>query len=414
MQGALWRRGYAILTAALHPFFPFHLKRRCAQGKEDPKRWREKLAFPSMKRSQGQLVWLHAVGLGETLALRGAIIALQERLPDAQFLVTSSTRASAEVFAQNAPPGIVHQYLPLDTPKNVRAFMDHWQPNLSIWTEQELWPGFIFEAARRSVPLALINARVTEKSFIRRKRTTSLYQTLFAEFALISAQDGSTVKHLQALGALNATLSGSMKSIAPPLRCDHNHLSALQSALKGRFVWIAASTHKQDEEIVFAAHAQLLEYDPDAFLVVIPRSPERAQDALTIGLNAGVNISKVQTEMNQAWVVDRFGELGLWYRLSEVAFVGGTNSAVEGHNPWEAAALSCPILHGPCYQNFKADFPTLQQAGGAQIVCGAEQLSLALQQDVNWPQRGTAALNCVERQKSTNTHLFDELAELCS
>ena len=413
IRGRLWRRLYALLTAAIHPFLYIHLKNRLAQGKEDPSRWREKMAVPNKVRSEGKLVWLHAVGLGETLALRGVIIALKERLPTAQILVTTGTRTSADVFAANAPLGIIHQYLPMDTPKNVSAFLDYWRPSLSIWTEQELWPGFVFEAARRCIPLALINARLTQEGFTRRRRVTALYHTLFNKFAFIAAQNLETATRLQKLGASNVQVVDSVKSIAPMLSYDLDHLRALQATILGKFIWIAASTHEKDEEIVLEAHARLLQFNPSALLVIIPRSPERAQEIVNSGQIAGLNISLDLTDDKQVWVIDRFGQLGLWYRLAKIAFIGGTNCAVEGHNPWEAAILSCPILSGPRYENFSTDFSLLHRAGAAEIVHGAEQLTQVLLGDADWKQIGKAAQHCAEEQKHSLAQFFDMLAELC-
>ncbi|MFN6057924.1 MAG: 3-deoxy-D-manno-octulosonic acid transferase, partial [Paracoccaceae bacterium] len=193
------------------------LRRRLARGKELPDRWREKLGEPGLPRPDGPLVWLHAVGLGETLALRGLIAALATEAPEAEFLVTSSTRGSAEVFAANLPPRTRHQFLPLDAPAYLRRFLDHWQPALSVWAEQDLWPGAVVATADRGIPLAMVNARMNADAYARRRRWQGLYADLFARFSLVTAQDATTAGHLQALGAAEVRVTGSLKAAVPPL-----------------------------------------------------------------------------------------------------------------------------------------------------------------------------------------------------
>jgi 3-deoxy-D-manno-octulosonic-acid transferase len=218
-RGAQLRLALA-LARAIPLVAPMVLKRRVAKGKDLPDRWREKLGKPSQPRPDGPLIWLHAVGLGETLALRGLIAAMAAQSPQAEFLVTSTTRGSAEVLAQNLPPRTRHQFLPLDAPAYLARFLDHWRPVLSVWAEQDLWPGAVTAAAARGIPLALVNARMNAEAYARRRRWTGLYADLFARFALITAQDDATARHLQALGAKDVSVTGSLKAAAPPLAAD--------------------------------------------------------------------------------------------------------------------------------------------------------------------------------------------------
>ena len=159
---------YRAATSALRPLLPLHLKKRLQRGREHSERWREKQGFSSLPRPVGKLVWLHAVGLGEVLALRGMIVALQTCDPCLQFLVTSSTTASAETFDKNLPPRTIHQFLPLDTGRYTQRFLDHWHPDLALWSEQDIWPGLVTQTARRGIPQALINVRMNATSFQRK------------------------------------------------------------------------------------------------------------------------------------------------------------------------------------------------------------------------------------------------------
>jgi 3-deoxy-D-manno-octulosonic-acid transferase len=340
------------------------LRRRLARGKELQDRWREKLGEPSCARPEGPLIWLHAVGLGETLALRGLIAAMAER-SEASFLVTSTTRGSAEVLAANLPPRTCHQFLPLDAPGYLAQFLDHWRPALSIWAEQDMWPGAVAAAALRGIPLALVNARMTAEAHARRRRVGGLFLDLFARFALITAQDEGSARHLQALGAREVRVTGSLKAAAPPLTADPTALATARAALAGRRAVLLASSHAEDEAMVLA-RLQALPARP--LLLIAPRDPARgpqiARQANALGLAASLR-SAGQGPAADVWIVDTLGEMGLWYRLCQTTVIGGTFGPTEGHNPWEASVLGSAVLYGPRVANFASDFAQLRAADAA-------------------------------------------------
>jgi 3-deoxy-D-manno-octulosonic-acid transferase len=345
------------------------LRRRLARGKELPDRWREKLGEPSCARSDGPLIWLHAVGLGETLALRGLIAAMAER-SEASFLVTSTTRGSAEVLAGNLPPRTCHQFLPLDAPHYLARFLDHWRPALSIWAEQDLWPGAVAATAHRGIPLALVNARMTAEAHARRRRARGLFHDLLSRFAVILAQDDVSAGYLQDLGATGVRVTGSLKAAAPPLTAHPTELATAHAALVGRRAVLLASSHAEDEALVLAT-LQKLPARP--LLLIAPRDPTRgasiARAANALGLAASLR-SAGQGPAADIWIVDTLGEMGLWYRLCQTTVIGGTFGPTEGHNPWEAAALGSAILHGPRVANFFSDFKQLKAADAALPVTG--------------------------------------------
>lgn len=376
---------YRGLSHALPLAAPALLRRRLARGKEDPARWREKLGEPTAARPEGPLVWLHAVGLGEVLALRGLIAAMAVQEPGLSFLVTSSARSSAQVMATNLPPRTQHQFLPLDAPRYLSRFLAHWRPGLSVWAEQDLWPGAVAAADRAGVPLALVNARMNEAAFARRNRARGLYADLLSRFRLVAAQDGASARHLAALGAPAPRVTGSLKAAAPPLAADPAELAAMQGALAGRPLWLLASSHPEDEAVALAAHLWLRQQDPQALLVVVPRDPPRAAQIATAAEALGLiatrkSLAPFPARTTQVHIADAFGELGLWYRLAPAALIGGTFGPTEGHNPWEPAALGSAILHGPRTANFAADFVQLDGAGAA-LAIAPETLAAALGQD---------------------------------
>jgi 3-deoxy-D-manno-octulosonic-acid transferase len=377
---SLWLGGYRAASALLPLAAPALLRRRLARGKEDPARWREKLGAPSRPRPDGRLVWMHAVGLGEVLALRGLIAAMAARDPALCFLVTSTARSSAQVMAANLPPRTVHQFLPLDAPQYLARFLNHWRPALSVWAEQDLWPGAVAAAAARGVPLALVNARMNAAAFARRRRAAGLFRALLGQFALVVAQDDATARHLTALGARGVQVLPSLKSAAPPLACNDAHLARLRTALAGRRVWTAVSTHAADEGVALAAHLTVLARDPGACLILAPRVPDRAPDILRVAQGFGLAVARRSAGQGPGagvYLADTFGELGLWYRLAPAALVGG-GFGVGGHNPWEAAALGCAVLHGPGVANFATDYAAFHAAAAARAVQDSAELAAAL------------------------------------
>ena len=372
-------RAYLALSRAFPLVAPGLLRRRLARGKEVPDRWREKLGEPSLPRPKGRLIWLHAVGLGETLALRGLIAELATQSPD-EFLVTSTTRASAEVLAANLPPRTRHQFLPIDAPGYLARFLDHWRPDLSVWAEQDLWPGAVAACDARGIPLALVNARMNAESHARRSRWRGLYRDLFARFRLVAAQDPGTARHLEDLGARAVRVTGSLKAAAPPLDADPRALAEVRVALAGRQPVLLASSHAEDEVALFTALEGL---SPRPLVIVAPRDPHRGEEIAMRAKAHGLTTTRRSAGQGpdaDVWIADTFGEMGLWYRLCPVAVIGGTFGSTEGHNPWEPAALGAAILHGPRVGNFAADFAALHQGGAARCVT-PEGLATALSGD---------------------------------
>ncbi|MFQ1699090.1 3-deoxy-D-manno-octulosonic acid transferase [Loktanella agnita] len=384
------------------------LRKRLARGKEDATRWPEKLGKGLAPRPEGRLIWLHAVGLGEVLSLRGLIAGLAARDADLSFLVTSTTRASAQVFTANLPPRTIHQFLPLDAPTYRKRFLDHFQPDLCVWAEQDLWPGFVSDIAARDIPQALIAARMNERSFQQHDRAQSLYRDLYRAMALLTAQDTGTAAHISALSDSTAEVTGSLKPAAPALQHDAAETDALKALLADRFIWAVAPSHAADETHALAAHTQLRQTHPDALLIIAPRFPERGA-AIAGSIDDPVPMrsrAEQPSPQDPIWLCDTFGDLGMIYRLSQAVLIGGTFDDTEGHNPWEAAALHTAILHGPRIGNFTTDYAQLGQAKGAIAVSDADALAQAL----IGPDLDTTAQNALTATKAAGA----QTNQLCS
>ena len=402
---------YLLASQALPLLGPPLLRRRLRRGKEDTTRWREKLGEPSARKPEAPVIWMHAVGLGEVLALRGLIGEMSAKAPEAEFLVTSSARSSAQVLARNLPARTRHQFLPLDAPGYLKRFLDHWQPALSIWAEQELWPGAVVAAHDRGVPLAMVNARISAKSYAKRARVRQLYADLLARFKLVSAQDQATACRLEGLGASSVRIDGSLKPAAPALVADEAEHARLQAGLSGRSVWVAASTHPGDEtEALLAAHTL-----PERLLILVPRDIRRADDIASEAIKQGFSVLRrsqggLPADTTRIWLADSYGEMGLWYRLADAALVGGGFDEIGGHNPWEPAALGAAVLHGPDVRNFERDYATLREAQAARQVARGS-LADALK-DPELFEMAHRAHALVERARGSLAPLATELLAL--
>jgi len=389
LPSGLWGL-YIRLTTLLRPLVLWNVKRRLKKGKEDANRVSERYGIATLARPAGRLIWLHAVGLGEVMALRGMIPILSQHCPDAHFLVTSGTRQSADVFSQNLPDRTLHQYLPLDVSGYCTAFLAHWKPDLCIWSEQELWPNMIWHVDQSGIPQVVINARMNAASFQSRHRAKGMFADIYGRFALISAQDEQTAAHIRALGA-TVRVDGSLKPLSPALQVDQREFDARTRQIGERPVLCLASSHPEDEDVALSA---LEELSPETLLIIVPRRVERSAEIAdkikTAGFSHSVGDGPIQ-ETTRVHLVDQVGQLGLWYRLCSYAFIGGGFDETQGHNPWEAVTLNRRVFHGPNTANFKRDYENLNALGIASQIVNAAELVASI--DITEPELDTKQQN---------------------
>lgn len=361
-------RAYVALSHLLAPVWHLGLKHRLRRGKETPRSVHQKLGHEYADRPGGPLVWGHAVGVGEAMALAGLFARLAQSRPDVRFLITTTARTSGDALRRTGlPPAVQHQFAPADTPGAVRRFLDHWRPDLAVWCEMDLWPTLIDATAARGIPRVLVNARLSDASMARRRRGRWIYRALLPGFDRLFAQNETSAAHLVALGAdpSQVTVSGTIKSLTPPLACDADDLAAWLAALRIRPVWLLASSHPGEEALALQAHQRLRERHPDALLIIAPRAPARGGEVAGLcqppaPLRSGGSHLPDDTAV---YVADTIGEMGLWYRVAPVALVGGSFASVGGHNPHEPLALGCRVLHGPHVWNFAESYQQLDAAG---------------------------------------------------
>jgi 3-deoxy-D-manno-octulosonic-acid transferase len=362
---------YGLVGRLAAPWLAVWLKRRAATGKEDPSRWREKLGQASLPRPEGQLIWLHGVSVGESLALLPLAKTLVARTPGAQLLITSATRASAELLKSRLPSGARHQYAPLDSPAAVDRFLDHWRPDLGVLVESEIWPNLILSAKARGIRLALVSARLSDAALKGWRRAPGAARAVFGAFDAVLARDRRAAERLESLGAKVQGLAD-LKFGAAPLAVDLEALGALKAALKGRAVFLAASTHPGEDEIVLDAFRAAGGPAAGALLILAPRHIERGEAlealATSRGLRAGRRSAGAAPERLEVYVADTLGDLGLLYRLADLSLVGGSLiEGIGGHNPLEPARLGRPFLAGLHVQAWPL-YDDMVQAGATRLV----------------------------------------------
>jgi len=374
---------YRLLTEIGAPLIHLYLARRRARGKEDSERFAERLGRPSQPRPDGPLVWLHAASVGESLSLVPLIEGVQRNWPDHRLLMTTGTVTSAKLMAERLPEGVVHQYVPVDRIGYVRRFLDHWRPDLVLWAESEFWPHLVSEPARRGVPLVLVNGRMSPRSYARWQRYPRIIRRLLDGFTLCLAQTETDADRLRTLGASTARCAGNLKFASRPLPADDHELKEVREAIGSRPVWLAASTHAGEEKIAGAVHAALAPRHQGLLTIVVPRHAERGAEAAAILTTAGLTTARraageAIAPETDVYVADTMGELGLFYRLSPVAFIGKSLTADGGQNPIEAAQLDSAVITGPKVSNFEEITRRMVAAGGAGIVPDAGALAKAV------------------------------------
>jgi 3-deoxy-D-manno-octulosonic-acid transferase len=370
-------RVYRSLSSAAAPLIPAVIRQRLKHGKEDPERIGERRGLSRDVRPVGPLVWIHGASVGEVLAVASLIERL--RALNLRILLTSGTVTSAAIVARRFPPDIIHQYVPYDSPRFVARFLDHWRPSLALFIESDLWPNLILSSAARRLPMVLINGRMSPRSFPRWRRVSATISALLGRFDICLAQSRVDAERFSALGCANVVTTGNLKLDVPAPPADAQKLERLMLATRGRPVIVAASTHPGEEEILLQAHRTLSGFFPGLLTVIVPRHPDRGPAiALTVATSGLAGALRSRDELPKAatevYIADTLGELGLFYRLAPIVFMGGSLVRHGGQNPIEAIKLGAATVHGPHVFNFADVYEALDSSGGARRADDLEAL----------------------------------------
>ncbi|MBS4078945.1 lipid IV(A) 3-deoxy-D-manno-octulosonic acid transferase [Pseudomonas rustica] len=408
------------------PLVAIRLWLRARKAPAYAKRIGERFSY-GMPTLQPGGIWVHAVSVGESIAAAPMIRALLQRYPQLPITVTCMTPTGSEriqaLFANE--PRIQHCYLPYDLPCAAARFLDRVQPKLAVIMETELWPNHIHQCAKRGIPVALANGRLSERSARGYGRFRKLTAPMLAEMSFFAIQTEAEAQRFRDLGARSETVevTGSIKfdlTIDPALLQRAAELRGQWQALE-RPVWIAASTHEGEDEVVLDAHRRLLANHPDALLILVPRHPERFNSVFELCQREGFATLRRSTGANvdgQTSVLlgDTMGELLFLYALADSAFVGGSLVANGGHNLLEPAALAKPVLSGPHLFNFLDIAAQLREAGALAEVEDAEGLAVEVRRLFELPRdaqrMADAGLAVMRRNQGALQRLLDGLARL--
>jgi 3-deoxy-D-manno-octulosonic-acid transferase len=393
-------RVYRKLSSAMVPLAPALIKRRLKLGKEDPARVGERRGMSADVRPHGPLVWIHGASVGEVLAAAALIERLREL--NLRILLTSGTVTSAAIVAKRFPPDVIHQYVPYDSPRYVTRFLDHWRPSLALFIESDLWPNLILASAARRLPMVLINGRMSHRSFPRWRRMSSTIEALLGRFDVCLAQSALDAERFATLGSRNVVTTGNLKLDVPAPPADPAKLERLMSVTRGRPVVVAASTHPGEEEQLVQAHRTLAGFFPSLLTIIVPRHPDRGEAIAGLVAASGLHGALRSREelpiaATDIYVADTMGELGLFYRLAPIVFMGGSLVEHGGQNPIEAVKLGASIVHGPHVFNFTDVYEALDAAGGARRADTQEMLVKQLGQLLGNPDAREASLAASER-----------------
>ncbi len=372
---------YRWAGAAAYPLVGGYIAWRATKGKEERGRRRERYGVPGAPRPPGPMVWFHAASVGETLAVAPLVDRIM-RL-GINVVLTTGTVTSAGVARDRFGEGVIHQYVPLDLKPALDRFLSYWQPDLAIIAESEIWPMTILELGARRIPQVLVNGRMSDRSFASWKKRAYIAEALFENLSHVIAQSDVDGERFRALGARPVTVSGNLKGDTEPLPVDDRALALMSGQIGHRPTWAAVSTHEGEEQIAASVHTLLRKRHPNVLTIIVPRHPKRA-DSLEAEFTAtGLKVARrsrndrirIDTDI---LLGDTIGEMGLYLRLTEIAFVGRSLTAEGGQNPLEPALLDTAVLSGRNVQNFREAYQKLVDGGGARMVRDGEMLAGAV------------------------------------
>jgi 3-deoxy-D-manno-octulosonic-acid transferase len=362
------------------------LERELAAGLEHPRRARERLGETRLRRPDGPLVWIHVREPADMVTVPELTGLLSRERDDLVFLVTTARHDDAFDISSQLPAGVLHQFLPYEVGPGVVSFLDHWRPDIVVWSDPDLRPRIIEAISERHIPLYMINAWMPDERQYRWRWFSGGAKTLLRRFDRILARDEPTAINIRRLGARPGSVeaAGYMQEGSVPLACDESEREALGELMATRPVWLAAGTSAREDNLVIEAHRRVMRQSHRLLLILVPDTSARGAvlaarleaDGWIIALRSLDQDPEPDVEI---FIADLPDEMGLWYRLASIAFMGQTLDRGPGRNPFEAAALGSAILHGPNVSSLAGKYERLHQAGAARKVVNGEALARSVE-----------------------------------
>jgi len=400
---------YRLLINLIILISPVIILIRLFKKKEHPIRFVEKFCFFSKKKNKGKLIWFHGSSVGEILSIIPLIEKLEKNKNIKQILVTSSTLSSSSVLQKLRLKKTIHQFFPVDANFFSEKFLNYWKPSIAIFVESEIWPNMILNIKKKSIPLLLLNARITKKSFNRWNSISSLSKILFGNFDNTFPQNNETKKYLKILGAKKIMMIGNLKFSENEIKKSYIFNNKLIKFFKSKKIWCASSTHKSEEKMCAIAHKKLKQKYKNLLTIIIPRHVHRikniAKEIKDLELNYYTHSSQTKINNNtEIYLVDTYGETKSFFNICKTVFLGGSIIPHGGQNPLESIRFGCNIIHGPNISNFKEIYDLLKLKGLSKKINNSNQLIKAL--EISFKKNGNS-LKKINKIKKIGSKILD-------
>ena len=374
---------YQIILTFLLILSPVIIFLRILKNKEDKKRFIEKFSFPLKKRKDGKLIWFHGASVGELLSVIPIIKIYEKKKSINQILVTSSTLSSSKVFEKYNFKKTIHQFYPIDHFIFTSKFLKFWKPNVAFFIESEIWPSMYKNLKSRKIPLILLNARFTKKTFNRWIKIKRFFKSILENVTIAYPQNLETKNYLKKMKINNIKLIGNIKFAENNNKVNDKLNISLNSELGKKKIWVASSTHKNEEIFCAKSHLELKKKIKNLITIIIPRHVHRIEEIKKsiekLGLNVKIHSSnKTNLKNTDIYLVDTFGETKKFHKISSTVFLGGSIINRGGQNPLEAARYGAKILHGSNTDNFKDVYKLLKSLNVSRIVYTPNQLASSI------------------------------------
>ncbi len=371
---------YQIVLLLLLLFSPLIIILRILKKKEDKKRFIEKLSIPSKKRVLGKVIWFHGSSVGEILSIIPIIKNYEKDKSISQILITSSTLSSSKVFKKFKFRKTIHQFYPFDYFFFINKFLNYWKPSLAIFIDSEIWPNMFHKLKREKIPLVLLNARITKKTFDRWIKFKSFSKKIFNKILIAYPQNLETKYFLKKLKVNKIKLIGNLKFIETDEKKQNKIHDNLKVKFRNKKIWVASSTHITEEIFCAKTHIELKKSNNNLITIIIPRHIHRVKEIISeikkLNLKVTSHSSKIKNLKNtDIYIVDTFGETKQFHKIGCSVFLGGSIIRRGGQNPLEAARYGARILHGPFIDNFKDVYKLLKSLNASKKIKSPRELA---------------------------------------
>ncbi len=408
---------YNILITILYPLvIKGYINKRKQIGKEDVARFNERIGKPKLPRPEGKLFWLHGASVGESVSMLPLINKILETYPDAHVMVTTGTVTSADVMQKRLPERAFHQFIPIDNPIFTTRFIKYWHPDVALWFESEFWPAVLTSIKRKNIPLILINGRISNKTFKRWQQFDFVCKELLSCFTMCLGQSEEDAYRLRVLGAKETTCLGNLKYAGLPLPIDEKNKKEVLKQIGNRKLWLASSTHDDEEIRLAKVHKRLKEKYTDLLTIIVPRHPNRGKDVaeeikkLELSTALRSNGEKI-SQSTDIYIADTIGEVGLWYDIAKIVFIGGSLIPHGGQNFIEPSRVRDAVIVGPHMHNFTDAMSRAKKADAIMQISDTLELQELLEQLFDNEQLLDAKCSLAYNWATSETKVLDGIMD---